>query len=177
MISELEKKAKAFATHHHTQQRKYTDQPYIVHPAAVVEIVRSVPHDEGMLCAAWLHDVVEDCGVARETIRYIFGDDVEQLVDELTDVATLDDGSRSMRAALNRAHTAKASPRAKTVKLADLIDNTSSIVEHDPAFAQIYMREKALVLPLLLEGDSLLFQRASTILLQWQLDQQHKELK
>jgi len=62
-MTDLELKAKAFATKCHEdikQVRKYTGEPYINHPAAVVEIVRSVPHTEAMLCAAWLHDTVED---------------------------------------------------------------------------------------------------------------------
>ena len=59
----LEAAARVFATTHHAaigQVRKYTGEPYINHPASVVELVRSVPHTEVMLAAAWLHDTVED---------------------------------------------------------------------------------------------------------------------
>ena len=59
----LEKRAKDFATRHHASighKRKYTGEDYIVHPTAVVELVRGVPHTAAMICAAWLHDTVED---------------------------------------------------------------------------------------------------------------------
>ncbi len=68
---------KEFATRAHAGQlRKYTRLPYIVHPAAVETIVRGVPHDNAMLAAAWLHDVVEDCGVTLRKVIEEFGLDV-----------------------------------------------------------------------------------------------------
>jgi len=57
-------------------------------------------------------------------------------------------------------HLSTASPEAQTVKLADLISNTRSIVEHDPVFAKVYMREKLLLLDVLHRGNKLLFDRA-----------------
>ncbi|VDZ55823.1 bifunctional (p)ppGpp synthetase II/ guanosine-3',5'-bis pyrophosphate 3'-pyrophosphohydrolase [Serratia odorifera] len=63
MSSTLVERARRYATKAHAaidQRRKYTNAPYIVHPQAVVEIVRSVPHTDEMLAAAWLHDTVED---------------------------------------------------------------------------------------------------------------------
>ena len=58
MKTGLEEAAQAFATARHAaidQRRKYTGDPYITHPAAVVELVRSVPHTSEMIAAAWLH--------------------------------------------------------------------------------------------------------------------------
>ena len=60
------KKARQFAQQAHAafdQRRKYTGEPYIVHPAEVARLVASVSNDEAMICAAWLHDVVEDTEV------------------------------------------------------------------------------------------------------------------
>ena len=69
-VSTQEQLAKKFATHAHgDQKRKYTLEPYIAHPAAVVELVRGVPHTEAMLCAAWLHDVVEDTPVTIDEVE------------------------------------------------------------------------------------------------------------
>ncbi|WP_274872826.1 HD domain-containing protein, partial [Serratia marcescens] len=62
MTNTLAERARRYATKAHAaidQRRKYTDDPYIVHPQAVMELVRSVPHTEEMLAAAWLHDTVE----------------------------------------------------------------------------------------------------------------------
>ena len=161
----LEQRAKELATvSHFGQARKYTGEPYINHPTAVVEIVRSVWHTEEMLAAAWLHDVVEDCGVSISEIREEFGDDVASLVDWLTDVSKPSDGNRARRKHLDLLHTSSASPEAKTIKLADLIDNTSSIVKYDPDFAKVYLREKSLLLGVLLEGNPELWSRANEIL-------------
>jgi hypothetical protein len=78
----------------------------------------------------------------------------------LTDVSRPEDGNRAARKAIDLAHTAKASPAAKTIKLADLIDNTRSIVERDPDFAKVYLQEKARLLEVLQEGDPTLMAMA-----------------
>lgn len=162
-MTTLEQKAKAFATKCHEdikQVRKYTGEPYINHPAAVVEIVRSVPHTEAMLCAAWLHDTVEDTNTTINDIKREFGEEVAKLVEMLTDVSKPSDGNRKKRKAIDREHTAKASPQAKTIKLADLIDNTKTIVAFDPEFAKVYLAEKRLLLDVLGDGDKTLFDLA-----------------
>lgn len=163
----LEVRAHEFAAHVHgriNHRRKYTGEPYIAHPEAVAEIVRSVPHDEVMIAAALLHDTREDCGVTNEEIFRRFGLKVASLVDDLTDVSKPTDGNRAVRKEIDRQHTAKASPRAKTIKLADLINNTESIVAHDPWFARTYLREKARLLDVLREGDATLWQQAYELL-------------
>jgi (p)ppGpp synthase/HD superfamily hydrolase len=162
----MEEKAKQFATERHTvvnQVRKYSGEPYICHPAAVVEIVRSVPHTKEMLAAAWLHDTVEDTGTTIEEIRDTFGIQVSMFVEMLTDVSKRSDGNRKSRKEIDRQHTAKAMPPAKTIKLADLIDNSSSIIELDPSFAKVYLAEKALLLKELTEGDKTLWNKANDI--------------
>ena len=152
-------RARLFATNAHganNQRRKYTDEPYIVHPASVVRLVASVSHSPAMLAAAWLHDVVEDTPVTIEGIQEAFGSEVSELVDFLTDVSRPSDGNRQTRKAIDRDHIALAPISAKTIKLADLIDNTRSIVRYDPGFARIYLREKALLLEVLSDGDATL---------------------
>jgi (p)ppGpp synthase/HD superfamily hydrolase len=160
-MSDLVQKAKDFATlAHKGQVRKYTGVPYIVHPVEVMEIVRTVKHDDTMLAAAMLHDVVEDTDCTLDDIRAEFGEDVASLVADLTDVSKLEDGNRETRKAKDRGHSAGASPSAQTVKLADLISNSLDIVKHDPAFAKIYMAEKLLLLGVLTRGNTTLFVRA-----------------
>ena len=145
------------------QRRKYTNDPYIVHPAAVAALVSKVTDDEAMICAAWLHDVVEDTDVTIAEIRVEFGEDVESLVADLTDVSRLEDGNRKVRKLIDLEHTRMASSRAKTVKLADLIDNSRSITRYDPGFARIYMKEKSRLLDVLREGDDALYTMAREI--------------
>lgn len=156
-------KARVFATAAHAavaQMRKYTYEPYIVHPADVVSIVSTVPHTDAMLAAAWLHDVVEDTGVTNETIRAEFGEEVADLVGWLTDVSRPEQGNRSTRKAIDRAHTAMAPAEAQTVKLADLISNTKSIMAHDEKFAKTYLEEKKLLLAVMIRGDATLMAEA-----------------
>ena len=163
----MEQRAREFAEAAHAsidQRRKYTGEPYIAHPAAVVDLVRSVPHTEAMICAAWLHDTVEDTPITLDEIERVFGFDVATLVEMLTDVSKRSDGNRKARKAIDRAHTAQASPAAKTIKLADLIDNTRSIVERDPEFAKVYLAEKALLIEVLRDGDPALWAKAAAML-------------
>lgn len=164
-MKDLIQKAKEFATNAHAQQkRKYSGEPYIVHPIEVMEIVKSVPHDEAMLAAALLHDVVEDTPTSIEDIKNLFGDDVAALVEDLTDVSKPEDGNRKARKAIDREHSAKAAPRAQTIKLADLISNSSDILENDPKFAKVYLAEKELLLEVLTKGDKSLYKRAGKFL-------------
>lgn len=162
----LERRAKEFATRKHAeigQVRKYTGEPYINHPAAVVEIVRSVVHTEAMLAAAWLHDTVEDTDATLQEVTELFGIEVGAFVEMLTDVSKPEDGNRTFRKCLDCEHTAKAMPPAKTIKLADLIDNSHSIIERDPQFAKVYLKEKAFLLQVLTDGDRELWQKARAI--------------
>ncbi|MDR3488794.1 MAG: HD domain-containing protein [Bradyrhizobium sp.] len=169
----LESFARNYATAAHEsidQRRKFTGEPYIVHPAAVVELVRSMPHDDAMLAAAWLHDVVEDTNLCQQhkltraekimIIGGLFGDDVGTLVGWLTDVATPADGDRATRKALNRAHSAAAPARAQTIKVADVIDNSRTIAALDPEFARVYLPEKAALVEVLDKADSALIAMA-----------------
>jgi guanosine-3',5'-bis(diphosphate) 3'-pyrophosphohydrolase len=164
MSVELILKARTFAVAAHAavaQLRKYTNEPYIVHPAEVFSIVSTVPGaTPEMLAAAWLHDVVEDTGVTIEVIKQEFGQEVADLVGWLTDVSRPEQGNRATRKAIDRAHTAMAPAAAQTVKLADLISNTRSIVEHDPDFAKTYLAEKRLLLEVMTKGDPVLLAQA-----------------
>lgn len=163
IATDLPGRALTFAAAAHAgidQRRKYTNEPYIVHPIAVAEIVASVDHTEEMLAAAFLHDTVEDTPVTIERIETEFGPVVAELVGWLTDVSKPEDGNRKVRKALDREHTAKAPPAAKTIKLADLIDNTLTIKERDPDFWRPYRHEKLALLEVLKEGDQALWVRA-----------------
>lgn len=148
-MSVLIMRADAFAAGAHGavgQVRKYTGISYVEHPRAVARIVATVAHTPEMIAAALLHDVVEDTNVTLAMLREEFGDEVADLVFWLTDQSKPKDGNREVRKAIDRAHSAKAPPTAQTIKLADLIDNTSTIDQHDPEFAKVYRKEKEALL-------------------------------
>jgi len=163
----LVQRATQFATRSHGRidhRRKYTGQPYDVHLRSVARIVESVTDEPGTIAAAWLHDVVEDTPVTFQDVEREFGADVSQLVTELTDVSRPSDGNRTVRRAIDRAHLARASARAQTVKLADLIDNCGDICKHDPPFGRVFVVEMAALLDVLGEGDPALMSRARKLL-------------
>ncbi len=154
--------AVAFSTEMHAgQTRKYTGEPYIVHPMRVALTVAATRADNKTVAAAVLHDVVEDTEATESDILKLFGPTVCRLVMSVTDVSVPADGNRAARKAIDRAHLAKACAGGKTIKLADLIDNTESIVAHDPDFAAVYLDEKRALLPHLLGGSSSLWFQAA----------------
>ena len=162
-VKDLVLKARQYATQAHkriSHRRKYTDQPYDTHLHAVAELVGSVADDPEMIAAAWLHDTVEDTPVTFHDIEKEFGAGVAQLVLDLTDVSKASDGNRAVRKAIDRAHLAQAAPRAKTVKLADLIDNCRDICSNSPSFARVYITEMASLLEVLGDGEAQLFEEA-----------------
>ena len=151
------RKAQVYAMAAHAavgQKRKYTGEPYIVHPAEVAKIVAGVPGSTPeMVAAAWLHDVVEDTGCTYTDIHMAFGADIATLVGWLTDVSVPEDGNRAVRKARDCEHTAQAPAEAQTVKVCDLLSNTKSIVAHDPEFARVYLAEKRELLAVLTKAD------------------------
>jgi (p)ppGpp synthase/HD superfamily hydrolase len=136
------------------QLRKYTGDPYIVHPAEVASQVAAWGGTDEQIAAAWLHDVVEDTGVSIDTVRAEFGDAVADLVAWLTDVSQLSDGNRAVRKAIDRQHAAAAPAEAQLIKCADICSNTVSIAEHDAKFAEVYLREICLLVDVLFRADA-----------------------
>ena len=99
-----------------------------------------------MIAAAYLHDTVEDTNVTMEDIQSNFGPDIAVIVEGLTDVSIPSDGNREVRKAIDRQHSADASYEAQFVKCADIIDNSSDIIDMDPSFWKVYQREMKLLL-------------------------------
>lgn len=149
---------------HHGQYRKYIKCDYFVHCEHVFNLVSQVTDDEDMLCAALLHDVVEDTNYTIDDIGDYFGFEVAKLVDGLTDISERTDGNRSKRKEIDRNHIARGCEKVKTIKLADLIDNSEDIIINDPKFAKVYIAEKKLLLDVLTEGNKKLYNRAKEII-------------
>ena len=68
----------------HEGQKRRSGEPYIIHPVAVAQILADMCMDVDSICAALLHDVVEDTEYTAEQIRAMFGETVEHLVDGVT---------------------------------------------------------------------------------------------
>ena len=82
------KSAYEYAAMLHDGQKRQSGEDYISHPVAVAEIVVSLGLDTDSICAALLHDTVEDCSEKTniDEIKKRFGDDVATIVDGLTKI-------------------------------------------------------------------------------------------
>ena len=149
---------------HRTQTRKYTGEPYWHHVARVAaEVSRTEYRTIEMIEAALLHDVIEDCSVSDQLLRETFNPIVAHYVLLLTDPGP-QAGNRAQRKEYVRRRLEAGPPEVKTIKLADLLDNGESIFEHDPHFGHVFYREKKELLPALMGGDMLLWERAYQLL-------------
>lgn len=147
-----------------SRTRKWANEPYITHPIAVAATLAEIGCDEDVVIAGLLHDTLEDTYVIFEQIEWEFGTRVANLVREVTDVSMPGDGNRATRKLKDRVHLANASAEAQTLKVADLLHNSASIVEYDPKFARVYLLEKRALLVVLDRADPNLLRRAYRVL-------------
>lgn len=80
----LIKRAYEYAYSHHGDQKRHSGEPYIIHPLNVAYIIAGIGLDDEAVCAALLHDVVEDTDSTDEDLRKNFGDDIADLVAGVT---------------------------------------------------------------------------------------------
>jgi len=132
----------AFATEAHKgQTRKYTGEDYIVHPISVSKLVKKHGGSEIQQAGALLHDVVEDTQYTLADINANFGSQVATLVKWLTDTSRPEDGNRKTRKEIDRNRLGSAPADAQMIKLADMIDNSTTIFTLDKNFAPVFKRE------------------------------------
>ncbi len=85
----LIRKAFEYANVHHEGQLRKSNEPYIIHPLEVAYIVSTLELDDYAICAAMLHDVVEDTSATLDEIRKEFGEEIAMLVDGVTKLGKL----------------------------------------------------------------------------------------
>jgi len=149
---------------HGEQVRKYTGEPYFTHPYAVAEIVNSYNVNMGIeisLC----HDLFEDTECKYETlfsfteyIGYSYSESyvICEGVNDLTDIYTKDAYpklNRRQRKVKECFRLSRVNQDIQTIKYADLLDNTRSIVEYDKDFAKVYLYEKRDLLRFMRDGN------------------------
>jgi guanosine-3',5'-bis(diphosphate) 3'-pyrophosphohydrolase len=123
-----------FAAHKHRDQRRKDvhASPYINHPIALANILVNEAdiHDPEVICAALLHDTIEDTETTAAELEADFGAVIRDIVLEVTDDKLL---QKAERKRMQIEHAAHASPKAKLVKLADKISNLRDIASSPPA--------------------------------------------
>jgi guanosine-3',5'-bis(diphosphate) 3'-pyrophosphohydrolase len=131
-LTRLLQAASFAADRHRDQHRKdAAESPYINHPLAVAELLADVGGmtDIDLLAAALLHDTVEDTTTSLDEISRQFGDEVRQLVAEVTDNKSLPKMRRKELQIENAPHK---SARAKQLKIADKICNVRDLDADSP---------------------------------------------
>ncbi len=119
-----------FACEHHADQRRKSGEDFITHPAAVAKICAGLRLDTETLCAALLHDTVEDTAASLGEVRTRFGDEIAGLVDGVTKLTGITFQSRDEAQAENyrKMMVAMASDiRVILIKLADRLHNMRTI--------------------------------------------------
>ncbi|MEA2265962.1 MAG: diphosphokinase / guanosine-3,5-bis(diphosphate) 3-diphosphatase [Solirubrobacteraceae bacterium] len=119
-----------FACEHHADQRRKSGEDFIVHPVGVAKICASMRLDTETLCAALLHDTVEDTSASIAEVRERFGEEVGNLVDGVTKLTGITFSSRDEAQAENyrKMIVAMASDvRVILIKLADRLDNMRTL--------------------------------------------------
>ncbi|MBS0234671.1 MAG: HD domain-containing protein [Proteobacteria bacterium] len=119
--------------------------------AVALLLERSGISSPEIVAAAYLHDIVQDTPTTYDDIIKTFGTDICQLVYWLTDD---ENENRKMRSLLSAWRLARAPWNAKLIKLADIIDTSSSIREGDDAdFAKLVLDENRQILRLMAEAE------------------------
>lgn len=162
---------------HEGQKRKYSPEPYIVHPVRVMEMCRKYNNSTPVLAAALLHDVLEDTAVTETQLHDFLctvmsaeeAKETMRLVIELTDVYIKDNypqWNRRKRKDREASRIEKTSADAQTIKYADIIDNCPGIVKADPEFGPRFLKECKMLLQRINKGNQALYQQAKEIVQQ-----------
>ena len=123
-------RAFAFACERHADQRRKSGEDFITHPVEVAKICAGLRLDTETLCAALLHDTVEDTSASLDEVRELFGDPIAGLVDGVTKLTGITFQSRDEHQAENyrKMMVAMATDvRVILIKLADRLHNMRTL--------------------------------------------------
>jgi GTP diphosphokinase / guanosine-3',5'-bis(diphosphate) 3'-diphosphatase len=123
-------RAFAFACESHAGQERRSGEDFITHPLGVARICAGLRLDTSTLCAALLHDTVEDTSASLEEVQERFGEEIAQLVDGVTKLTGITFKSRDERQAENyrKMMVAMATDvRVILIKLADRLHNMRTL--------------------------------------------------
>ncbi|MEU4402916.1 MULTISPECIES: RelA/SpoT family protein [unclassified Streptosporangium] len=112
------------AAYHHRDQKRKSGDPYITHPLAVATILAELGTDDETLCAALLHDTVEDTAYGLDELRSDFGDNIALLVDGVTKLDKVKFGAAAEAETVRKMVVAMSRDiRVLVIKLADRLHN------------------------------------------------------
>ncbi|ASD50508.1 metal-dependent phosphohydrolase [Acidovorax phage ACP17] len=141
---------------HASQTRKFTGEPYVIHLGEVAGFVSSATTSKAAICAAWLHDSIEDQGKTWDDIEALFDAEVADYVLALTDQ---EEGNSAERHTGAVERLRNAPYLAQVVKCGDIYSNTKSIASHDPTWGMYYVEKKLEVLDAMIPSRARAFAR------------------
>ncbi|WP_093261926.1 RelA/SpoT family protein [Thermostaphylospora chromogena] len=120
----LIERAYEVAAYYHRGQKRKSGDPYITHPLAVATILAELGTDDETLCAALLHDTVEDTAYSLEELRADFGENIALLVDGVTKLDKVKFGDAAQAETVRKMVVAMSRDiRVLIIKLADRLHN------------------------------------------------------
>ena len=131
----LIKKSYDMASVAHSHQLRDSGEPFITHPLAVASILADWKADRNTICAAILHDIVEDTNVTLKEIENLFGETVASLVDGVTKLTSMNFSSKleNKNANMRKIITSfRKDVRIILIKLADRLHNMRTLEYKDP---------------------------------------------
>jgi GTP diphosphokinase / guanosine-3',5'-bis(diphosphate) 3'-diphosphatase len=124
----LVERAYDVAAYHHREQKRKSGDPYITHPLAVAAILAELGMNTETLCAALLHDTVEDTPYSLEQLRADFGDEIAALVDGVTKLDRVKYGEAAEAETVRKMVVAMSRDiRVLVIKLADRLHNMRTL--------------------------------------------------
>lgn len=136
------KLALGFAEESHQGQYRKSGDDYIIHPVEVAKILMDMKMDTDTIVAGLLHDVVEDTLIPIADIKYNFGDTVATLVDGVTKLKTLPNGTKNQAENIRKMILAMAENiRVILIKLADRLHNMRTLKFMKPEKQQSISKE------------------------------------
>src|SRR5580692_6590899 len=137
-------KAWEFCVHYHAGQLRASDEPYIIHPLEVAEVLAEMKLDATAIAAGLLHDAVEDTPVTSEEIATAFGEQVAHIVEGVTKIDKIQFANREDRQAENVRKMLLAmvsDVRVVLIKLADRLHNMRTLEHLKPERQEAIARE------------------------------------
>ena len=132
-------KAYSVAFYAHDGQDRMDGSKYITHPEAVANILLDLKMDPDSICAALMHDVIEDSDVSKKNLINLFGEDVAEIVDGVSNLGKIDITSKTDRDANNLQKMMLAMSkdvRVILLKICDRLHNMRTI-DHLPRAKQL----------------------------------------
>lgn len=142
--SNLIKKSYEFAKRAHSGQKRTSGEDFFMHPVNVTEILTDMQADSATICAALLHDVVEDTDISEEKLKKEFGEEIASLVAGVTKISSMHFDSKEDHRAENIRKVILATSkdvRVILIRLADRLHNMRTLKHLTPKQQQIIAQE------------------------------------